>query len=254
MPIPLVAANWKMHTSVQEGVRLATAMREGLDGIRGLEKVLCPPFISLVPIRGVLEGSSVRLGAQNMHPEEEGPFTGEVSPRMLAGLCEFVILGHSERRKHFGESDEFIHRKVEAAFRAGLRPILCVGETWEERSAGKAEEVVTRQLRIALEGVPFPQGLAVAYEPVWAIGTGVPATPEAAQEMMERILEVLCTLYGEHTALEIPLLYGGSVTPENIEGFVSKPLVHGALVGGASLKPDQFIEIARTTALAKGVA
>ncbi|MBF8294193.1 MAG: tpiA, partial [Bacteroidetes bacterium] len=191
------------------------------------------------------KGTSIHLGAQNMHYEEKGAYTGEVSPGMLAELCRYVILGHSERRQHFGETDDLVNRKVKAALKVGLRPILCVGERLEQRQAGNAEDVVVRQLRGALEGVSSIDTLAVAYEPVWAIGTGVAATGDAAEEIMATIRHTLAAVYGEAAAREVPLLYGGSVTPDNIAEYASRPDVNGALVGGASLNATAFVEIAR---------
>ena len=249
MPVPIVAGNWKMHTSVNGALRLALEVVEGLDGISGVENVICPPFISLEPVGRVLEGSSVKLGAQNMHHEEQGAYTGEVAPDMLAGLCQYVILGHSERRLHFGETDELVNLKVKAASRAGLRPIVCVGETLEQRESGKAAEVVARQVRGALSSLHNVLDLAIAYEPVWAIGTGVAATPEIASEIMGGvILLTLQELYTKGPAAQVPLLYGGSVNPGNVEAFAGLESVHGALVGGASLRAGQFVEIARIVA------
>ena len=184
MPTPLVAGNWKMNTTLAEAVDLASAMRDPLDAIQGVEKVICPPFISLKAVKDALDGSSSRMGAQNMHYEERGAFTGEVSPRMVADLCQYVILGHSERRQRFWETDEVVNRKVRAALAVGLRPILCVGEGLEEREEGLAESVVTAQLHGALSRVSSVDALAVAYEPIWAIGTGVAATGEAAEAIM----------------------------------------------------------------------
>jgi triosephosphate isomerase len=241
MPLPMLVGNWKMHTTVEEAVALAGAIRARLNDPADVLVVLCPPFVSLAPVAQALRGSTIALGAQNMHYESHGAFTGEVSPRMLQGLCQYVIVGHSERRRLFGEGDEVVNRKVRAALRWGLRPILCVGETLEEREEGKTTEVVRRQVERGLEGVGGCHGVVIAYEPVWAIGTGVPATPEAVQEVMvEGVLRALAGLFGEHDALEVPLLYGGSVTPENLEGFVRQPAVHGALVGGASLNAESF--------------
>ena len=253
MPRPLVAANWKMHTTLAEARGLAAAARKGVEAFQGVEVVLFPPFPYLPEVKEVLEGSPVLLGAQNMHPEEKGAFTGEVSPLMVAEFCDFVLIGHSERRAHFCEDDVLIHRKVKAALAHGLRPILCVGERLEDRRAGQAEEVVRGQLEAALEGVEYALGMAIAYEPVWAIGTGVPATPQEASEMSGEIFRVLAVLLGEHQARDIPVLYGGSVSAESIEGFVESPWVHGALVGGASLKAEEFVEIVRRTARAKGL-
>ena len=178
MPTPIVAGNWKMNTTLAEAVALASALREPLDAVDGVVKVVCPPFVSLVAVRDALHGSSTAVGAQNMHFEERGAYTGEVSPPMLADLCTYVILGHSERRQHFWETDEVVNRKVRAALEAGLRPILCVGEGLEEREEGYAETVVTSQLQGALRRVASIETLAVAYEPIWAIGTGMAATGE----------------------------------------------------------------------------
>ena len=245
MPTPLVAGNWKMNTTLAEAVDLASAMRDPLDAIQGVEKVICPPFISLKAVKDVLDGSSSRVGAQNMHYEERGAFTGEVSPRMVADLCQYVIVGHSERRQRFWETDEVVNRKVRAALAVGLRPILCVGEGLEEREEGLAESVVTAQLHGALSRVSSVDALAVAYEPIWAIGTGVAATGEAAETIMGAIRRALAEAYGDAAAQQVPLLYGGSVTPDNVAEFASQPNVNGALVGGASLNAESFVEIAR---------
>ena len=245
MPTPIVAGNWKMNTVVPEAIVLAAQMRDALDAVSGVEKVVCPPFVSLVAVQGLLDGTSIKLGAQNMHHAEKGAFTGEVSPVMLAGLCQYVILGHSERRQLFGETDEQINMKVQAAIGAGLRPILCVGERLEEREADRAEEVVTRQLQGGLEDVASVSSVAVAYEPVWAIGTGVAATGEIAEAMMTAIRGALAGLYGEGLARDVPLLYGGSVSPDNVAEYASQPNVNGALVGGASLNAESFVAIAK---------
>ncbi len=254
MPIPIVAGNWKMNTSVAEAVELARAVLGPLDGVEGVEKVLFPPFISLEAVSKVIQGSSIELGAQNMHHQQKGAFTGEISPAMLAGLCRYVILGHSERRQHFGEDDGLINLKLKAALEAGLRPILCVGETLEQRQASEADAVVSLQVKAGLRGLDNISGLVVAYEPKWAIGTGVAATPDTASEIMGGvILTALSQLYGKEMAGQVPLLYGGSVTPDNVEEFVKEASVHGALVGGASLGAGQFVEIARITARVKAV-
>ena len=253
MPVPVVAGNWKMNTSVEDAVKLALDMRDSLSALSRVEVVLCPPFISLEPVKRALEGSSIKLGAQNMYYQEKGAFTGEVSPTMLVGLCEYVIVGHSERRQLFGETDDLINLKVKAAFESGLRPILCVGETLEQRQAGNAKEVIAAQVRAALHSLHNVSGLAVAYEPIWAIGTGVPATPDTASEIMGgAIRPTIRELYGEEAASRILLLYGGSVTPDNVQGFIAEDSVHGALVGGASLRADQFVEIVRITSEVKG--
>ena len=248
MRTPLIAGNWKMNTTIAEASALVEAMKEKLDIIEGVEKVLCPPFISLASIKQLLQGSSIKLGAQNMYFEEKGAYTGEVSPLMLSGICEFVILGHSERRQYFGETDEVVNKKVHAALKAGLTPILCLGEKLEEMEARKTEEVVTRQVNGALKGIESPQGLVIAYEPIWAIGTGRAATPEEANITIAVIRKTLSQLYGDGIALETRILYGGSVTADNIFEFVIQPEIDGALVGGASLKAEEFLSIVEQSA------
>ena len=254
MPVPLAAGNWKMNTTVDEAVALAEAVKEAVEGITGVDVLVCPPFVSLAPVAKALENSRVMVGAQNMHNQPSGAFTGEVAAGMITGICRYVILGHSERRQLFGEDDRLINLKVRAAVDAGLIPILCVGETLEQREGGKAGDVVGNQVKTGLDGVSPSGGLVVAYEPVWAIGTGVFATPETAAEIMgEVILRTLEDLYGGQTASRTPLLYGGSVNPDNIDGFVSQDVIHGGLVGGASLRADQFAAIVKATAAAKSV-
>ncbi len=248
----VIAGNWKMNTDLAGAMDLADGVREGAGLIPGVEIILCPPFISLGVVKEAVRDTSIKVGAQNMHFQASGAFTGEIAPSMLQGLCDYVILGHSERRQLFGESDELINQKVRAAFQHGLRPILCVGETLEQREGGQAGMMVSQQLRAGLDGVLDITGLVVAYEPVWAIGTGRAATPEIAAEMMGGfILDTLRSLHQE-AADGVPLLYGGSVNPGNIAGFAGLDSVHGALVGGASLQADQFVEIARLAAEVKG--
>ena len=248
MPVPMVAGNWKMNTTIAEAANLAAGVQNGLGAVAGVELVLCPPFLSLTAVRDAVAGSSVKVGAQNMHFEASGAFTGEIAPAMLQGICDYVILGHSERRQLFGETDETVNRKVHAAFKHGLFPILCVGETLEQREGGQAGTVVGQQLSRALADVVDIMGLVVAYEPVWAIGTGRAATPEiAADAMGGPIIETLRSLFGS-AAEDVPLLYGGSVSPTNVAGFAEQHYIHGALVGGTSLQADQFLEIARVFA------
>ena len=233
---------------------MASKVAADVDVVQGMEVVVCPPFVSLAAVAQAMEGTGIQVGAQNVHFEERGAFTGEVAPGMLTTLCQFVIVGHSERRALFGESDDIVNRKVSAVVAAGLRSILCVGETLEQREAGSASDVIGRQLRGGLAGLHKVPGLVVAYEPVWAIGTGQAATPEIAQEIMGgAIRSVLEELLGTATALDIPLLYGGSVNPGNISSFAEQDSVSGALVGGASLDASQFSEIVRLTATAKGL-
>ena len=248
MPTTIIAGNWKMNTTSQEARDLVGGMRDVLDAETGVTSLLCPPFVHLAAVSEMLRGTSIALGAQNMHPESAGAFTGEVSPDMLRDLCEYVILGHSERRELFGETDDFINRKVRAALDNGLRPILCVGERLEQRDAGDAESVVARQLALGLDGVDDASALVVAYEPVWAIGTGRAATPGTAQAMMAHIRGELTARYGADAAGEVPLLYGGSVNADNAAGYFSQADVNGALVGGASLDADAFARIAQLAA------
>ena len=250
MPRAFVVGNWKMNTTPAEAADLASAVRRGFDAAGGVEVVLCPPFVSLATVREAVGDSGVRVGAQNMYFETSGAFTGEVSPAMLSGLCDYVILGHSERRQLFGETDESVNRKVHSAIAAELRPILCVGETLEQREQGQAADIIAAQVRVGLRDLVDISSVLVAYEPVWAIGTGLAATPEIANEIMGgAIQETLRSLVGEAGG-SVPLLYGGSVNPGNVASYVSQSCVHGALVGGASLQAEQFLEVVRATATA----
>jgi triosephosphate isomerase len=252
MRIPFIAGNWKMNTTASEAERLVLEMLERLDGIEGVEKVLCPPFVSLVGISMMFQNSSIKLGAQNMYFEAKGAYTGEISPVMLKELCEFVILGHSERRWYFGETDEIVNRKVKAALANRLKPILCVGERLEENEAGRTKEVVSRQVSAALSGVEPVGDLVIAYEPVWAIGTGRAASSDQAAATIQSVREVLGKVWSKSLAQDLRILYGGSVTSANIAEFVSRPEIDGALVGGASLKAEEFVGIVEKTAEIKG--
>jgi len=252
MRVPLVAGNWKMNTTVGEAVELVCEMLKELDEIDNVDKVICPPFISLVAIRELIKGSSIKLGAQNMHFEDKGAYTGEISPVMLADLCEFVIIGHSERRQFFNETGEIVNKKVKAALKVGLKPILCIGERLAENEAGRTQEVITEQLNSALAEVDNLKGLTIAYEPVWAIGTGKSATGERANETIGLIRQKIANLYDNVIARNTRLLYGGSVTSDNIAEFVKQPEIDGALVGGASLKTGEFLSIVKQTEEIKG--
>jgi len=247
MRLPLIAGNWKMNTTIGEALALVKAMIPEISRIDDVEKVLCPPFVSIATLKALLEGSSVKLGAQNLYFEEKGAYTGEISPLMLSEICEFVIIGHSERRHYFGEAGEMISKKNRAALKAGLKPILCIGEKLEENEAGRTEEVVTEQLRSSLDGVDDPGSLSLAYEPVWAIGTGRAATGSQANETIGLIRRCFSELYGEKMAQELRILYGGSVTSYNALEFMRQSEIDGALVGGASLKASEFSSIIRQT-------
>ena len=246
----LIAGNWKMNTSVSEARELASAMAPGLDAVEVVTKVLCPPFTSLAAVGEVVAGTGIGLGAQNLYFESNGAFTGEISPEMVAELCQYVIIGHSERRHVLGETDDDVAKKVEAAIGAGLRPILCVGETIEEREEGRAEVVVESQVEQGLARVDSINGIIIAYEPVWAVGTSKASTPDGAESMMSLIRGVLGDRFGVDASSSTPLLYGGSVKADNVAEFVRQPDVDGALVGGASLEAEGFIHLVTNAAAA----
>jgi triosephosphate isomerase len=248
---PLIAGNWKMNTKLDEATNLVRAMLAELDSIDSVEKILCPPFISLAAINELIKGTSIKLGAQNMHFEDKGAYTGEISPLMLLDLCDSVILGHSERRQYFAETDVIINKKVKKALEFGLKPILCVGESLEENEAGRAEQIITRQVRGGLAAVDATHDLVVAYEPIWAIGTGRAATGKQANATISLIRNIVANLWDRETAKAVRILYGGSVTSGNIAEFITEPEIDGALVGGASLKANEFVGIVNQTATLK---
>lgn len=248
MRTPMIAGNWKMNTTVAEAVELIDGMCPGLDEIKGVDKLVCPPFISLVVVRELIKDTSIKLGAQNVYFEEKGAYTGEISPMMLAGVCEYVIIGHSERRQYFGDTGEIVSKKIRAALKAGLKPILCVGEKLEENESGRTAEVVAGQLESSLAGVGRSEDLIVAYEPVWAIGTGKAATAEQANATMGLIRHNIARLYDNALARQIRILYGGSMNPDNVAELIRQPEIDGGLVGGASLKADQFVSMVRQAA------
>lgn len=251
MRIPVSAGNWKMNTTAAEFESLAEALRGALAGIDGAESVVCPPFVHLPRARQVFAGSGVSVGAQNAHWEDKGAFTGEISPVMLIGLAEYVIVGHSERRQYFGDTDQTVNQRTAAVLRHGLRPITCVGESLTEREGGQAEAVLARQVSAALAGLELPDGFILAYEPVWAIGTGRAATPAIANETIGFIRRQVAAVAGEAKAESVRILYGGSVTAANAEELMREPQLDGALVGGASLKADDFAAITRALAAAR---
>ncbi len=244
---PMVAGNWKMNKTVAETRELVSAMGNQLKDIASVDIVLCPPFMALVAAANLLGGTEIGLGAQNMHWEEKGAYTGETSPSMVEEFCEYVILGHSERRTYFGETDETVNKKVLAAETIGLIPIVCVGETLKQYEAGETAKVVKQQILAGLKGVSlaYAPTLVIAYEPVWAIGTGKASSAENAEQVHRDVIRPsLSELFGAETAQAIRVLYGGSVTGANAAEFFAQPNVDGALVGGASLKPE-FVDIVR---------
>jgi triosephosphate isomerase len=239
----IVAGNWKMHNTVAESIALAKAIKDGASGSKGGIIVLAPPFTALFNVSEAIKGSNVFLAAQNMHYEDKGAFTGEISPGMLMDIgCAYVIIGHSERRKYFHEQDNEVNLKVKKALTAGLTPIMCVGETDEEREKGVTKDVVGRQVRQGLKGVEKIENVVIAYEPVWAIGTGKVATSAQAQEVHAFIRGILKEIYGSKVD-DVHILYGGSVTQDNIGDLIAMEDIDGALVGGASLKADGFLGI-----------
>jgi triosephosphate isomerase len=249
--MPFVAGNWKMNKTVAEARDLVSKMSAQLSEIANVEKVLCPPFTSLPVLSAMLEGSDIGLGAQNMHWEEKGAFTGEVAPGMVKEFCNYIIIGHSERRAYFGETDEHVNRKLRAALKFDLTPIVCVGETLDQYESGLTSEVVRRQISLGFADIDsaFGARLVVAYEPVWAIGTGKASSGENANEVLAQVIRpALSDLFGVETSQSIRILYGGSVTASNASEFFTQPEIDGALVGGASLKADEFIGITKAAA------
>jgi triosephosphate isomerase len=240
---PLIAGNWKMHKTVAEARALAREIRQGLSPSPGVEVAVAPPYTALAAVAAEIAGSPVKLAAQEVFWEKQGAYTGAISPPMLADVgCHYVIIGHSERRQYFGETDETVNRKVKAVLEAGLCPIVCVGETLEQREQSHTFAVVERQIRQGLAALAPGQGerLVIAYEPVWAIGTGKTATPDQAQEVHKLIRDLLPEVAG---AADLRILYGGSVTPDNAKELMGQPDINGALVGGASLKAASFLGI-----------
>lgn len=246
--LPFIAGNWKMNKTVEEALDLTEQLKASLQNIKGVEVAVAPPFTALYTVSVALKGSPIRLTAQNLFYEERGAFTGEISPLMLREIgCQYVIIGHSERRQFFGETEETVNRKIKAAFHQNLKPILCVGETSKEREGGQTFTVIERQLQGALKGILNKEmdNIVIAYEPVWAIGTGKTATPEQADEVHRYIREKIEKLYSREIAMEIRIQYGGSVTPENIKSLMGQENIDGALVGGASLKSETFSKIVK---------
>jgi triosephosphate isomerase len=240
---PIIAGNWKMNKTTVEARDLASKLIPLIAGVKERDIVFAPPFTALQAVAEVIKGTGIALSAQNLHWEDKGAFTGEISAEMLLDLgCKYVIIGHSERRQFFGETDETVNKKLRQALNKGLLPIVCVGETLKEREAGTANEVIERQVTGALKGVTAAemQKVIIAYEPVWAIGTGKTATPDQANEIHSFIRKKIEISYGKEIAGSLRIQYGGSVTPENVSALMAMPDIDGALVGGASLKPESF--------------
>ncbi len=243
----MIAGNWKMHLTIGESTALARAIVEGTPGASGGDIIVAPVFTALASVAGVLEGSHVAMAAQNVFYEEKGAYTGEVAPAMVRDAgCVYAIIGHSERRKYFHETDGTVNARIKKALSAGLKPIVCVGETEEEREKGVTEFVIGQQVKVGLYGIDSLEHVTIAYEPVWAIGTGKNATPAQAQAVHVFIRRLLSDAYGGAVAGSIRLLYGGSVTPDNIGQLISMEDIDGALIGGASLKSESFIGIIKT--------
>jgi triosephosphate isomerase len=243
---PIVAGNWKMNKHVREAGELAENIKMDLADCRGVDVVLCPPFTSLQAVGERITGTHIKLGAQNMHWENNGAYTGEVSPPMLRDMyCHYVILGHSERRAYFYEANDVVNRKLNAALNTALRPIMCVGETKEQREAGKAQDVVKRQLEEGMLGISSCKDVIIAYEPVWAIGTGLTATPGQAQEMHAFVRKIVSGMFGDAAGAGLRIQYGGSVKPGNAAELFGQPDIDGGLIGGAALEARSFVEIVR---------
>lgn len=251
---PILAGNWKMHYTLPESVAFIQELVPSIAPYNTVERVVCPTFISLAGVAAMLQGSPVKVGAQDVHWETKGAFTSEISAGMLVGLAEYVIIGHSECRKYLGDTDERVNKKIKAAIAAGLKPIFAVGETQSEYESKQTTDVVTRQVKLGLDGVSTEQmaGLVIAYEPVWAIGTGLNADSQYANATIGLIRQTVRELYGEAVADAVRIQYGGSVKPDNMAEYMSQPEIDGALVGGASLKTADFTALVAAAAQAKG--
>jgi triosephosphate isomerase len=251
MRTPIIAGNWKMNLHLEDAIALAKGVAQGTDGAQNVDVVVGPTFVCLAKVADALEGTHVGVAAQNMHTATSGAFTGELSPTMLKDAgCSYVILGHSERRQYFGETDRGVNEKAKVALAHGLTPIVCIGESLDEREAEKTMDKVSFQVAAALSGIGEEDVVKVvlAYEPIWAIGTGKTASPEQAQEVHAGIRALLADLYSDEIAQQIRIQYGGSVKPANIAELISQPDIDGALVGGASLKADSFSAIVNASA------
>jgi triosephosphate isomerase len=240
---PLIAGNWKCNMRLDSAFQLADGIYQRLAEVEGVDVVLCPPFIYLPTVESVITMSNIALGAQDVHWQDDAAATGEIGPQQIEELCDYVIIGHSERRAMFGETDEVVNRKVKAVLAVGLKPIMCIGETLDEREAGMMQKVLLRQTRAGLDDVDLSETFTIAYEPVWAIGTGRAATADDAEQAIDLIRREVASTFGAGMADAVRILYGGSVTADNIAGFLERGTIDGGLVGGASLKVDAFCGI-----------
>ncbi len=256
MRTPIIAGNWKMHKTPAEAVAFVNAIKGALAELSAVERVVCPPYVALPGVAEALHNTDIAVGAQDVHWEESGAFTSQISAPMLVGLVKYVIVGHSETRQYQGVTDEMVNRKAKAALSHGLRPIIAVGESLEINEAGETQAFVERQIRAAFAGIPAEDlsRIVVAYEPIWAIGTGRSASGEQANAIIGGIRTTLAELYGAAHAEAMRIQYGGSVKPANMVEFMSQPHIDGALVGGASLKENAFVELVRLAIQAKGLA
>lgn len=246
--MPLIAGNWKMYMTVNQAVELVLKLRDAIKGVSNVEVAIAPPFTALHHINYLLAETPIKLCGQDVFWEKSGAYTGEISPEMLKDVgCQYVIIGHSERRQHFNETDEIVNRKILSSLKEGLKPIFCVGESLEQREKGKTTTIVKKQVEEGLRKISNGQmkDVTIAYEPVWAIGTGKTATPEQAEEIHNSIRELLYDMFNLEAVKEARLIYGGSVNPDNIDGIMAQPNIDGALVGGASLKADSFSRIVK---------
>ena len=246
---PMMAGNWKMNKTPGEAVQLAHAIADAVANVSNVDCVVCPPFVALSAVGVALQGTTVALGAQNVHWADNGAYTGEVSAPMLRGLVSYVIIGHSERRQYFAETDESVNKKIHAAFAHGLTPILCVGESLAQNQAGETQAIVSMQVEAALQGLSAEQvqALIIAYEPIWAIGTGLAATAEQAGTICGLVRNVVATLYNQATAEIVRILYGGSTNDKNIGEIMQQADIDGALIGGAALKVESYGGMVQTT-------
>lgn len=255
MRTPIIAGNWKMYKTPSEAVAFVNAIKDQLSTLKQAERVVCPPYLAIPGVQAALQGTDIAVGAQDLHWEEQGAYTSQISPTMLNGLVKYVIIGHSETRQYQGVTDEMVNKKAKSALKHGLHPIIAVGESLAINEAGQTQQFVGGQIRAAFDGIPASDlaNIVVAYEPIWAIGTGKNANAEQANALIGSIRSTLAELYGNEVADLMRIQYGGSVKPENMVEYMSQPHIDGALVGGASLKEDSFIALVRGAIEAKGL-